>query len=161
MKYSNERREAMLRKMLPPHNMRIPELAKTEGIPAWTLYEWRRRAQLNGQFPSASASNPEQWPLQKKFRVVLEVASMSEAEVAEYCRKQGLYPEQMQAWEGECEQVFADEPRRWKDSCLESRKQQRKLERALLRKDKALAEAAALLILQKKVQAIWEDDAGD
>ena len=160
MKCSSERKEAVLRKTLPPHDMRIPELTKTEGIPAWTLYEWRRRAQLSGQFPLELVSNPEH-PAEEVSGGAGSGASMSGAEVAEYCRKQGLYPEQVQAWEGECEQVFADEPRRWKDSCLESRQQQRKLERALLRKDKALAEAAALLILQKKVQAIWEDDAGD
>jgi transposase len=33
----------------------------------------------------------------------------------------------------------------------------RELEKELRRKDKALAEAAALLVLQKKVQAIWGD----
>ena len=59
MKYLIERREAMLRRTLPLHNRRIPELVKVEGIHAWTLYEWRRRAQLSGQFSLAAAANIE------------------------------------------------------------------------------------------------------
>ena len=41
---------------------------------------------------------PEGWSSQEKFRVVLESAALSEAELAEYCRGKGLYVEQVREW---------------------------------------------------------------
>jgi transposase len=51
-------------------------------------------------------------------------------------------------------------PRKSK-TASEDAKRIKKLERELRRKEKALAEAAALLVLQKKVQAIWGDEDDD
>jgi len=48
---------------------------------------------------------PEGWSSRDKFAAVLETAALSEAEVAEYCRKRGLYPEQIRAWRSACEQA--------------------------------------------------------
>ena len=82
--------------------------------------------------------------------------SMNEAEIAEYCRSKGLYPEQLKRWK----QAFIQgmDSSKTDTESKESRKKIKKLEKELLRKDKALAEAAALLILQKKVQALWAED---
>jgi len=47
--------------------------------------------------PSNSAI-PEKWSSKEKFRIVLETAPMTVAEISEYCRKHGLCPEQIEAW---------------------------------------------------------------
>lgn len=157
MRYSPERKEAVLKKMLPPQNRAIAELAREEGISAATLYNWRKQARAEGRLlPDVGESAG--WSAKDKFAAVLETAALSEAELAEYCRRRGLYPEQVRAWREACERandwdVQQRERQRTKDA--EQRRRTRELERELARKDKALAETAALLTLRKKAQAIW------
>lgn len=88
--------------------------------------------------------------------MVVETAMLNETEIGEYCRKRGLYPEQLGAWRTSCEQANADKTviQRPGDRRADKRRIQA-LERELQRKEKALAEAAALLVLRKKAQAIW------
>ena len=88
--------------------------------------------------------------------MVVETAMLNETEIGEYWRKRGLYPEQLRAWRTSCEQANADKTviQRPGDRRADKRRIQA-LERELQRKEKALAEAAALLVLRKKAQAIW------
>jgi transposase-like protein len=161
MKYSKERKEAILRKMLPPENKSISEIAQEEGIATSTLYNWRNASRLKGTLLPDSEKNPEGWSTQDKFAAVIETAAMNEAELAEYCRKRGIYPAQIQAWRSACEQANDWDnasQKKLRDSVKDERKRAKTLERELIRKDRALAEAAALLVLTKKVQAIWGED---
>ena len=96
-RYSPERKEAILKKMAPPHNMTVAELASQEGISTATLYNWRKAARVRGNVLPSNSAKPDQWNSEEKFRIVLETAPMSEAELSEYCRKHGLYPEQIEA----------------------------------------------------------------
>lgn len=156
-RYSIERKSAVLDKLLPPQNLSIPQVAEQEGISVAALYNWRKQARLEGKaVPGSRKQTPEDWSSQDKFAVVMETSSMNEAETAEYCRSKGLYPEQLKRWK----QAFIQGMEQTKpdSDSKESRKKIKKLEKELLRKDKALAEAAALLILQKKVQALWAED---
>ena len=97
--------------------------------------------------------------LQTKFAVVVETAAFNETELSEYCRSKGLYPEQVKAWRDAAIAV-QDEHRNAasdRDHLARGyRKQIKQLEREIARKNSALAEAAALLILQKKMRALWE-----
>lgn len=86
---------------------------------------------------------------------------MNEAELAACGRQRGLYPEQIQAWGAACEQAHDWERARQRQlKALREGDQQRlrQLERDLRRKEKALAEAPALLVLRKKTAAIWGED---
>lgn len=157
-RYSLERKVAVLDKLLPPHNLSIPEVANEEGISQGCLYNWLKQARLEGRpVPGSRKSTPEDWSIQDKFAVVLETASLTAQELSEYCRSKGLYPEQIERWKQACMQGLGT-PKPEADT-KETRKKLLKLEKEIQRKDKALAEAAALLILQKKVQALWEADA--
>ena len=95
MQYSKERKEAVLKKMMPPHNRSIDELAREEGISEATLYIWRRKARERGLLLPDSDSTPEGWSARDKFNAVVESACMNETELAEYCRRKGLYPVQL------------------------------------------------------------------
>jgi transposase-like protein len=90
-RYSEERKAAVLEKMMPPYNTSIPELAKETGICGATLYNWRKQARLEGYAVPADGKNPEKWSSADKFAVVVETASMNEAELGEYCRQKGLH----------------------------------------------------------------------
>ena len=95
-----------------------------------------------------------------KFAAVLESASFNEAELAEYCRKKGIYPEQLSRWRIACEHANdwdRERNRQLKKEQNTDRKRIRDLERELRRKERALAETAALIVLRKKVRAVWGD----
>jgi transposase-like protein len=161
MRYPKERKEAVLRKMMPPHNRTIPQLAQEEGISEATLYIWRREARDKGLLLPGRQEGPEGWSARDKFNAVVESAAFNEAELAEYCRIKGLYPEQITQWRKACEKANdweRENNRRLKAEHKDDRKRIRDLEKELQRKEKALAEAAALIVLRKKAQAIWGDD---
>lgn len=158
MRYSNERKEAVLKKMLPPENKSIPEIAREEGISEPTLYLWRNAARASGRLLPNADSTPDGWTSADKFSAVVETAAMNEAQLAEYCRQRGLFPEQIRAWRLACEQANnweAAQTKQTKEAMRAVRKRTQELERELHRKEKALAEAAALLVLKKKADARW------
>lgn len=158
MGYPQERKEAVLRKMLPPNNKTIPEIAKEEGISEGTLFNWRKAARAEGRLMPNGDTTPTGWCAADKFAAVVETASLNEAELSVYCRKRGLYPEQIRQWREACEQANdwdRNQNKRLKEARKADEKRIKDLERDLGRKDKALAETAALLVLRKKAQAIW------
>ena len=158
MGYPKERKEAVLRKMLPPNNKTIPEIAKEEGISEGTLFNWRKAARAEGRLMPNGDTSPAGWCAADKFAAVVETASLNEAELSVYCRERGLYPEQIRQWREACEQANdwdRKQNKRLKKARKADEKRIKDLERELGRKDKALAETAALLVLRKKAQAIW------
>jgi Tfp pilus assembly protein FimV len=116
---------------------------------------------------SASEKDPEGWGATDKFTVVLESAGMNATELGAYCRERGLFPKQVDRWRQAAQDANAQPlltMAEQKD--LEKRYQQdqreiKRLQQELRRKDKALAEAAALLMASKKIQAYWGEDGGD
>lgn len=147
--------------MLPPQNARVPQISKETGIPKDTLYGWRRQAlRARGLSPTPPGGG-ERWSTEEKFAMVVETAALSEAERGEYCRKRGMYPEQLQAWRRACEQANAGQaaPRPKHAAQAADQRRIQELERELQRKERALAETAALLVLRKKAEAIWGKDA--
>lgn len=162
MGYPLERREAVLKKMLPPVSRTVAELSREEGISEPTLYAWRKKARESGRLmPDAVTRQPDGWSSADKFAAVVETAAMNESELSAYCRKRGLLVEQVKAWRAACEQAndWDREKSREMGATLKGeRARARKLESELKRKEKALAEAAALLVLTKKADAIWGED---
>ena len=79
MRYPAERREAILKKMLPPHNRSMGELAKEEGISEGTLYNWRKAGRLAGRLLPDGDTTPAGWDSADKFAAVLETAARNEA----------------------------------------------------------------------------------
>lgn len=111
--------------------------------------------------PGSLNNSPEDWSGEAKFAVVIETAPLNASELSEYCRAKGLYPEQVARWRQACiEGAAAQESRdQGVTGQLKAAKQQiRTLEKDLRRKEKALAESAALLVLQKKFSTLWEDE---
>jgi transposase len=98
---SAERKEPALRRMRPPESLHIPVLAKETGIPEATLYRWRKRA-LEQAGLSSDHEPSSTWSAADKLSVVVEMASLNEHELGEYCRRKGLYAEQVSQWREKC-----------------------------------------------------------
>jgi hypothetical protein len=101
----------------------------------------------------------EQWSTEARFAVIVETATLSQAELGEYCRRKGLYPEQIAQWKQDFLQTPQPDTRQLQK---QAQKEIKGLKRELARKEKALAEAAALLVLRKKLNGYYgiadEDD---
>lgn len=156
--YSLERKESVLRRMLAPMTISMAQLSEETGVSTWTLYNWRNQSRNKGAAVTGQGKHPEKWSAAQKFTVVVETLPLNEAELAEYCRKKGLYPEQIKAWREACEKAnlgAAEVARQIRAAQAADQKRIKELERELRRKERALAETAALLTLRKKAAAIW------
>ncbi|BAO43539.1 transposase, IS3/IS911 family [Thiolapillus brandeum] len=157
-RYSQEFKEKIVQKMMPPNAQSIAQIHRDTGVSEPTLYNWRNQYKNAGRAVPADPSNPENWSAEDKLAVVIETACLNEQALSEYCRKKGLYVEQINRWKelalGGYEargRLSANERRELK----QTKKQKRQIEKELKRKEKALAETAALLVLSKKCNAIW------
>jgi transposase len=159
-RYTEEEKAPIVKRMMPPYNESVSQLSEELGITEPTLYKWRKEARLAGNPTAGSGQGSEQWSSEDKFLVVMETYAMNESELAEYCRKKGLYKEQIDSWRVVCLNANGreiDKSKQLNQELKEEKKRAKTLEKDLLKKEKALAEAAALLLLRKKAQAIWGD----
>jgi len=160
-RYSIEFKEAAVKKMMPPNATPVSEIRRVTGVTDVTLYKWRNEYRNKGIAVPGNDVKPDDWKGQDKLAVVIEAAALNESELGEYCRKKGLYPEQVQRWKEAALKGY-DSAEKIQHQYVSSRKEDRrkikKLESELRRKEKALAETAALLVLRKKAQAIWGEE---
>lgn len=163
-RYSQERKEAILKKLLPPLSRSVAEIAKEEGISEATLYYWRKQLRQSGTVVPDNKTSSEQWSAQTKLAVVAETFSMTENELSQYSREKGLYSEQIHQWRNECMQGFKST----KENEVETKKQAKadkveikQLKKELRYKEKALAETTALLVLRKKLRAFYGEEPED
>lgn len=163
--YPPERKEEIVNRMMPPHNEKVSKISKEEGISETTLYSWRKEArEMAGLATPGNGTTSDKWSSQDKFLIVMETFPMNETELAAYCRKKGLYREQVEAWKKVCLQAngqIVEQSKQLNGALKDEQKRSKELEKELQKKEKALAEAAALLLLRKKAQAIWGDEEDD
>jgi transposase-like protein len=158
--YSPQFKASIIARMLPPNNVPVPELVRETNIPKDTLYAWRSKARKEAQGAAAAAAPASGLSSEVKFAVVLETAALNEVELGEYCRARGLYPQAVAAWRASCLQANTTVSAKAERAEIRTQKQQIKnLQRELHRKEKALAEAAALLVLEKKARDLFGEPA--
>ena len=97
-RYSEERKAAVLKKLLPPQNRSVVQVAAEDGISDVTLYSWLKQCRQQGMPVPGNRNTGDEWSPEAKLAVVIETAAMSEAELGAYCRQRGLYREQVQRW---------------------------------------------------------------
>lgn len=91
----------------------------------------------------------------EKLRLVTEASTLSDDELGEFLRRNGIHEVQLENWRKKAEEALAKKNRRTKSP---DAKRIRELEREINRKDKALAEVTALLALKKKLEALFGDE---
>lgn len=149
---------------MPPNSVSVSKIAQDTGVSNVTLYKWRNTFRNKGLAVPGDKQNAENWTAADKLAVVIETASMNEAQLGEYCRSKGLYPEQVTHWKASAISGYQHSRDVEKDkaqSRQEDKTKIKRLESELRRKDKALAETAALLVLSKKLEAIWGESEED
>ena len=160
--YSEEFRASVAARLLPPNNARIADIVKETGVPKDTLYDWRARYRNKQGLSPSSCKSSNQYSADDKLAVIIETATLNETELSEYCRCKGLYPVQIKSWKTSMVQGLMSEPSKVdREQNQKQVKTIQRLEKDLARKEKALAEVAALLVLQKKFQSLMEASEAD
>ena len=157
MEYPSAFKREMIRKMSSPNARSTRELARETGVHQTTLSHWKREA---GKLDDMSKKikkqkRPADKTPDEKLDLVLEASLLADDELGEFLRRNGLHEADLVRWREEALVGLGD--RRQEKSRSLDVKRIRALEKELTRKDKALAETAALLVLKKKAQAIWGD----
>lgn len=167
--YSEKFKARTVSRLVGPRKISANELSKEIGVSQPTLSRWLREAggkvsvvKDDEHEDETSQRRPDDWTPQEKLKAVMDAEAVDDASLGSWLRRKGIKEEHLRQWRATLTERAADvfaprEPR----VNAESRKRLKELERELQRKDKALAETAALLVLQGKMQALWaeEDDA--
>lgn len=159
-RYSEEFKYSIIKRMMPPTNESVISISRETGLAEVTLHKWKKKARAQGLAVPSGELEAERWSTQDKFLIVVETAALSEIELSEYCRSKGLYVEQVHAWRDACMQAnggVAQQAHELQKNIRQKDKEIKKLSQELRRKESALAETAALLVLRKKADAIWGD----
>ena len=157
--YSEAVKADVRRRMSPPHRQSVAQISAELGIHVDTLYNFWKACRLQSEVLPASEKDPECWGATDKLTVVLETAGLNATELSAYCREWGLYPEQVERWRqasqdaNEKPVLTLKEQKELERLRAQDQREIKRLKQELRRKEKALAEAAALLIASKKIQA--------
>jgi len=167
--YSETVRARMVARLVGPRAVSPSHLSRECGISEGTLYRWLKMAARMPEMATRQGKKSTRSDAQQSEAVIarprtgaeklaiVEQASGLEGEVlGEFLRRAGIHLAELEQWRKLAEQALQGEPRR-----LAPSKEMRKLQAELARKEKALAEAAVLLVLKKKVAAIWGDEDDD
>ena len=157
--YSEEYKHEAARKFHSRGRKPVAEIANELGISSPTLYEWgRKHATLDGMKKTTQRS-PQDWPAVEKLQTIFEFERLCEQEQGEFLRKKGLHSEHLTAWKkiliASLDPSANEKVKPLRKEIVGLKAELKTKDREINRKDRALAEVSALLILKKKVQAIW------
>lgn len=167
MEYSQSFKNAMVKRMLNGGNKHRRALADEVGVHPSTLSRWVRESGKTGIMTRKTIKSqnlrPDDKTPEDKFQLIVEASQLSDEKLGDFLRKNGIHEAQLEQWKlealgGLSKHSHKPLPRA---KNMSDTKKMKTLEKDLRRKDKALAEAAALLILKKKVEALWGDEDDD
>jgi transposase len=149
-RYSEAFKSRAVGKLLPPHNLTIEEVAQSIGVRVVTLERWRDVVQ-------AKPARGRAWPASARLDALITVGALDETGKNAWCREHGIYPAELDQWRAACTHALVGSASTGSSpqAARQDRHRIKELERELLRKERALAETAALLVLSKKVAAIF------
>ena len=168
--YSDGFRARMVQRMTGPKRMSANALAQEVGVHQPTLSRWLREAGTVGDVskkkPKAKRSQPEgrrpsEWSAEEKVRVVIASGALVDTELGEFLRREGLHEEDLTRFRDEVRNAAVAGLTASKKPRNDEQKRIKDLERELKRKEAALAETAALLVLRKKAGALWGGEGED
>ncbi len=145
-------------------NVTLKEIASSLGIGLSSLTRWTLQAKNQEletiSFKEVNRMNkekrPQDWTLEERLNMLISCAVLDEKALSKHCREQGIYPHHVAQWTLDFANGSQSDNKPVSRNEIKTLKNENKaLKKELNRKDKALAETAALLVLQKKVHEIW------
>ncbi len=143
-------------RLLPPESSAPDVVSREVGVGVQTLERWRAEALAAAAGGQPGAGN-QRWTAAARLEAVIATAAMDEMARSAWCREQGLHAADLEAWKRDALGGLGEPRGASVADTRQDRRRIRELERELHRKDKALAETAALLVLAKKLPAIFHE----
>ncbi len=162
MPYTEGFKARMIERMVGAENISATALAHEVGVPQPTLSRWLRERparRFAAMQDKSKRPGGKKWTAEQKLRIVLKATDLSDEELGAFLRREGLHEAQLKEWTEAATRALSSKAKSKKKS--PEVKRIRELEKELRRKEKALAETAALLALKKQVQEIWGDEDDD
>ena len=165
-KFSNEFKESLVEKVIGESKRSIRSVANEAKVGVSSLHQWVHDAKAISNHVDLNTSASERsinWSSAKKLQAVIDTASLLDDELNRYCRQQGIYKSQLEQWKIEFMSERDHSAKEMNNELKMLRSQNKQLQRELQRKEKALAEASALLLLKKNLDQLWsvdEDNSG-
>lgn len=156
--------EAVKKVLLRDSGKSISSVSRTLGIKISTLHGWIKsmdnKKLIEGEktFPTSGENfekSSYQLTVKEKFEILAETSNLTKEEISEYCRKKGLFPHHLEQWKSTFIESFDDKQIKSNSETKQLKNEIKTLSTELRRKEKALAEAAALLMLKKKANDLW------
>ena len=149
-RYGQTFKDRAVARLLPPESAAVQVVAREIGIGVDTLQRWREDVQ-------SMPARGRVWTARARLEAVITTAALDEAGKNAWCRQHGVYPAELDNWRASATAALAEpeQARASPQATRADKKRIKELERDLLRKERALAETAALLVLSKKVEAIF------
>ena len=149
-RYSEKFKGRAVARLLPPESAPVEVVAREVGIGSWTLIRWRDDVQ-------SMPARGQAWTAAARLDAVIVTTALDETGKNAWCREHGVYPAELDTWRASATTALAEPEaaRASPQATRQDKKRIKELERELLRKDRALAETAALLVLSKKVAVIF------
>lgn len=160
MRYSRAIKESVLKRVLPPSSEAIRSVSTDTGVSEQTIRTWMENINT-GILGDDVQLGPRQLGAVEKFHLLLEASALPEEEKGTWIREKGLHSEHLHLWQQEIRETVSDRSNKERQALKDARKRIRDLEKELNRKDKALAELSALVVLKKKLHSILEDNEDD
>ena len=161
-RYTKEEKDKLIARMLPPESISPTSLSIETGISKSTLATWKSK--VTGGWASKMKKSTRNMSSKEKFLIVMETYTLSETELSKYCRENGLYVEQVKNWRASCIAANNGNKKNSEEleiELIEEKKKTKELSKDLRMKEKALAETTALLVLRKKLNAIFGENKED
>lgn len=166
MYYSQMFKDKMVCRMTGPDAISAGVLSKEVNVAQSTLSSWLRKAgqrctSLEGL--PMKERRPQDWTSHEKLNAIIEASKLENTDLGSFLREKGLHETHLEQWRLQILNALQMKPvtdTKNKSKSSDTKKI-RQLEKELQRKESALAEAAALLILKKKAQKIWGDEDGN
>jgi len=152
-RYGRGYKDRIVARLLPPESSAVEQVSREVGVSVTTLERWRAEALADG-----SVSSNQRWTPVARLQAVIATATLDEATRSAWCREQGIYPAELEAWKQDAIAGLGEPRAASAAEARQDRRRVKELERELHRKDKALAETAALLVLAKKLSAVFRTD---
>ena len=156
--YSAAFKEQALRKVLSRGERTIQSVADELKVNVFTLKNWIKRiVPKDNKQPLVKEKRPQDWSPAEQLIALHESHGLVGEALHAWCREKGLFAHHLENWRAS----FCGSNNEGLSGARELRSlkdENHLLKRELARKEKALAEAAALLVLQKKFQALWADE---
>lgn len=144
-----------VKKYLTRGHRSVEDVAKELGVSGFSLYHWSKEHRVGQAMSNKKTSDKSSFGVMKKIEILVDYSRLSESTRGEFLRKNGLTESRIEAWRSQVTNGLIGK----KDKSAEPpSKKIRQLEAELRRKEKALAETAALLVLQKKTAAIFNSE---